>query len=146
MHVEPDLVSFMTNGPERLSLQSGVLPLIGEGVMLITSRKSRRWIIPKGNVENGMSPADSAAKEAWEEAGITGRILYEEIGVYSYSRASGLYSVRVYPFEVETVLDDWQEKHLRQRRIVTPAEAVEMLFPDTLKHLVAGYFARRIEK
>jgi 8-oxo-dGTP pyrophosphatase MutT (NUDIX family) len=140
-----DLVSFMINGLERHSLQSGVLPLIDDGVMLITSRKSGRWIIPKGHIENGMSPEDSAAKEAWEEAGIKGRVLQDEIGVYSYSRTSGLYSVRVFPFEVETVLDEWQEKHMRQRRIVSPAEAVEMLFPEALKHLVAGYFARRPE-
>jgi len=135
----------MANGPEKLFLQSGVLPLTGDGLMLITARRSGRWIIPKGHVEKGMTPAESAAKEAWEEAGITGRVGLEPIGVYRYRRSGGLYSVEVFPFEVEKVLEEWQESHIRQRRIVTPVEALGMIFHDELRTLVADYFARRIE-
>jgi 8-oxo-dGTP pyrophosphatase MutT (NUDIX family) len=134
----------MINGFEKLSVQSGVLPLAGDRVVLITARRSGRWIIPKGHVEKGMSPADSAAKEAWEEAGLTGRVHSQEIGTYSYSRLSGRYVVQVFPLEVDSVLEEWQEMHMRQRKLVTPSEAIEMLCNDELRSLIAGYFNNRI--
>lgn len=134
----------MANGFENLCVQSGVLPLAGDRIVLITARRSGRWIIPKGYVEKGMSPADSAAKEAWEEAGLTGRVHTQAIGKYSYSRPTGRFVVQVFPLEVESVLEEWQEMHLRQRRLVTPSEAVEMLSNEELRSLVAGYFNHRI--
>ncbi len=134
----------MANGQEYISLQSGVLPIAGDMVVLITGRSSGRWIIPKGYVEKGMSPAESAAKEAWEEAGVIGRVLPEEIGTYRFSRPTGVFAVKVFPLEVETLLDQWQEMHVRQRRLVTPSEAVELIFHEELKALVSEYFARRI--
>ena len=135
----------MAKGSENLFLQSGVLPLTGDGVMLITSRNSGKWIIPKGHIEKGMTAAASAAKEAWEEAGVSGMVGADPIGSYRYRRSDCLYSVEVYPLDVLEVLDDWQERHIRQRRIVSPAEAISILFHDELRALVAGYFARRLE-
>jgi 8-oxo-dGTP pyrophosphatase MutT (NUDIX family) len=135
----------MTNGSEKILVQSGVLPIVGDMVVLITARGSGRWIIPKGYIEKDMSPADSAAKEAWEEAGIVGRVVSEEIGTFSYRRPSGLFSVVVYPLEVESLLDQWEEMHLRQRRLVTPAEAIEMIVNKELKKLVTDYFSRRFD-
>lgn len=136
----------MANGSGKIAaVQSGVLPIAGDMVVLITTRSSGRWIIPKGYVEKGMSPAESAAKEAWEEAGIVGRVEPEPIGTYSYRRPSGMFSVKVYPFEVESLLDHWEEMHVRQRRVVTPAEALEMIVHDELKSLVTGYFAERFD-
>jgi 8-oxo-dGTP pyrophosphatase MutT (NUDIX family) len=135
----------MSNGSGKISVQSGVLPIAGDMVVLITARSSGRWIIPKGYIEKGMSPAESAAKEAWEEAGIIGRVRHDEIGIYSYRRPSGIYSVKVYPLEVESLLEQWSEMHVRQRRIVTPSEAVEMLFHKELKSLVNGYLSSRFD-
>jgi 8-oxo-dGTP pyrophosphatase MutT (NUDIX family) len=135
----------MANGTVKISEQSGVLPIAGEMVVLITARGSGRWIVPKGYIEKGMTPAESAAKEAWEEAGIVGSVLDEEIGAYSYRRPSGIFSVRVYPLEVESLLDEWEEMHVRQRRLVTPSEAIEMIDHKELKALVTGYFTRRFD-
>jgi 8-oxo-dGTP pyrophosphatase MutT (NUDIX family) len=135
----------MAKGPETISYQSGVLPIAGDMVVLITGRRSGRWIIPKGYVEKGMSPAESAAKEAWEEAGVVGRVLPQEIGTYCYSRLSGKFSVTVFPLEVETLLENWKEMHVRQRRLVTPAEALELISHEGLKSLLAEYFIRRVE-
>jgi 8-oxo-dGTP pyrophosphatase MutT (NUDIX family) len=135
----------MANGSEKILFQSGVLPIAGEMVVLITSRSSGRWIIPKGYVEKGMTPAESAAKEAWEEAGIRGRVLPDDIGIYRYSRPSGLFAVRVFPLVVETLLDEWQEMHFRQRRLVTPSEALEMISHVELRTIVAEYFASRLD-
>lgn len=135
----------MANGTVKISEQSGVLPIAGDKIVLITARGSGRWIIPKGYIEKGMSPAESAAKEAWEEAGIIGRVRHEEIGTYSYRRPSGIFSVRIYPLEVESLLEQWDEMHVRQRRLVTPSEAIEMICHKELRSLVTDYLINRFD-
>lgn len=124
-------------GPFR---QSGVIPVIEGRVVLITARRSERWIIPKGHVEKGLSAADSAAKEALEEAGLVGRVDAAAAGEYRYRKYGRLFSVEVYPLFIETMLDDWEERRERQRLVVTPEEAFDMLFHDGLRGIVAGYF------
>lgn len=109
-------------------------------LVLITARRSDRWIIPKGYVERGLSPADSAAKEAYEEAGLIGCVRHDHIGEYRYRKFGKQFSVTVFPFFIETMLDEWEEMHLRQRRVVTPLEAFDMLSHDELKSIVSGYF------
>lgn len=125
---------------KRFFKQSGVIPLLDDRLVLITARKSDRWIIPKGYVERGLSPAESAAKEAYEEAGLIGKVHGDHIGEYRYRKFGNRFSVKVYTLHIETMLDQWDEMHLRQRRIVTPDEAFEMLYHDELKALVSGYF------
>ncbi|MEI7813149.1 MAG: NUDIX hydrolase, partial [Ignavibacteria bacterium] len=102
--------------------QSGVIPVLDNRLVLITARKSERWIIPKGYVEKGLSPADSAAKEAFEEAGLIGAVHPEEAGKYRYRKFGNLYAVQVYPLFIETMLDEWDEMHVRSRKLVTPEE------------------------
>ena len=55
-------------------------------VMLISSLDTGRWIIPKGWPMDGMRPAEAAAQEAWEEAGLRGRVFDDVLGLYSYSK------------------------------------------------------------
>ena len=55
-------------------------------VLLITSRRTQRWILPKGWPENGITPGESAAKEAMEEAGVTGKLNERPLGVYCYEK------------------------------------------------------------
>lgn len=125
---------------KRLFKQSGVIPVLEDRLVLITARKSDRWIIPKGYVEKGLSPADSAAKEAYEEAGLVGRVRYKEIGEYRYRKFGKQFSVKVFPFFIENMLDEWEEMHLRERRVVSPGEAFEMLYHDELKAIISGFF------
>jgi len=124
-------------GPFR---QSGVIPVIDGRVVLITARRSERWIIPKGHLEKGLSPADSAAKEALEEAGLVGRVEGTAAGEYRYRKYGRLFSVEVYPLFIEKMLDEWEERRERQRLVVTPEEAFDMLFHDGLRGIVADYF------
>ncbi|NTU58793.1 MAG: NUDIX hydrolase [Chlorobiaceae bacterium] len=135
----------MLNGEEKISYQSGVLPIAGDMIVLVTGRRSGKWIIPKGYVEKGMSPAESAAKEAWEEAGVTGKVLEKDIGTYRFSRPSGVFAVQVFPLEVLEIRDEWQEMHVRRRTVVTPLEAVRLISHEGLRRLVAEYFALRLE-
>jgi len=121
--------------------QSGVIPLLKNKVVLITSRKSERWIIPKGYLEKGLSAPDSAAKEAYEEAGLIGTVDHEEVGQYRYRKFGKLFAVELYPLFVETMLDEWDEMHLRRRTLVTPEEALAMISQPELRQVLAAFFA-----
>lgn len=101
-------------------------------VLLITSRETRRWIIPKGRPEKGLPPHEVAAREAMEEAGLIGKA--SEKAVASFKSEKRLKSgkvrdsvVYVHLFEVERELDDWPEKAERERRWMTPSEAALMV-------------------
>lgn len=75
-------------GKRPSSLQVGALCLDPETgrVLLITSRGTGRWVIPKGWPMEGHSLPGAAAREAWEEAGVEGRVVHEEIGRYAYDK------------------------------------------------------------
>ena len=122
--------------------QAGALPYsMVEGrvvVLLITSRRSGRWIFPKGHVEPNMTPWDSAAKEALEEAGVSGQIGTVPIGSYrsgAGSNGSTLVDVDLYPLRVETQLDEWKEKDQRLRHWVILPEARRLLNDPALSRL-----------
>jgi 8-oxo-dGTP pyrophosphatase MutT (NUDIX family) len=88
-------------------------------VLLITSLTSKRWILPKGWPEPELGPADNAAREAFEEAGVTGQISAKPIGSYHYLKerkgGGGIpCNVEVFVLEVSKQLDDWPEKNSRE--------------------------------
>lgn len=90
-------------------------------ILLITSRETRRWILPKGWIENNVKPHDTAALEAFEEAGVRGRIKKKPIDSYIYekrlSNGDGvLCKVSVFALKVTAELNDWPEKNERERR------------------------------
>lgn len=102
--------------------------------MLITSRETRRWIIPKGWAERGVHPHEQAAREAYEEAGLVGRIGSKPIASYRYEKrlAKGrtrTCDVDVFLLSVERQVDSWPEMEQRQTEWFTPAEAA-MLVED----------------
>lgn len=89
-------------------------------VLLVTSRQSRRWIIPKGWTMNGKKPWKAAGIEAHEEAGASGRIGSKPIGSYEYIKilrdGSGVIcDVQVFPLLVEDLASTWKEKKERKR-------------------------------
>ncbi len=107
-------------------LQSAALPyrLTSAGnvtVCLVTSRTRGRWIIPKGFIEPHLTPWVSAAKEAFEEAGVLGEISASSIGSYVYDKSDMRCKVDVYPLRVVQVADDWPEV-LERERLWLPAE------------------------
>jgi len=126
--------------------QSGVIPVLEDRVVLITARGSDHWIIPKGYVARGFSAPDSAAKEAYEEAGLLGSVGAESAGEYRYRKFGKLFSVQVYPLFIETMLEEWDEMHERKRRIVSPREAFDMLYHAELKNYRLGYFSVWIDE
>lgn len=98
--------------------------------MLVTSRETRRWVIPKGWAEEDLTADGLAAKEAYEEAGAVGDVRPEPIGSYSYSKrlkdGSRLTcEVGVFRMTVNHLLDDWPERHQRERRWFTLGQAAQ---------------------
>src|SRR3984885_648182 len=101
-------------------VQFAALPWrIGEGgrrqIMLLTSRETQRWIIPKGWPMKGRKPAEVASQEAYEEAGLVGHVVGKRpIGSFHYQKQltnkERLCQVLVFSYRVDRQLDDWPEK------------------------------------
>lgn len=121
----------MTQKTNWLYRQSAVIPYVKRKghfeIVLVTSSSARHWIFPKGIIEPDMSPQDSAAKEALEEAGISGKVASEMIAEYEYEKWGGICSVQVYPMKVAEILDEWDEKHFRRREIVSVSKAINRI-------------------
>ncbi len=100
-------------------------------VMLITSRRTGRWGVPKGRIEPHLTPWESAAQEAYEEAGVVGEVYDRLIGEFRYIKRARPQHVRVYLLEVMQVRDTWEEQHERERKwMAYEAAAQEVdLFP-----------------
>ncbi len=112
----------------------------------MTSRQSRRWVIPKGNVGAGVAPHIAAAMEAEEEAGVRGLICPTPLGSYRYrkrrgSGASLMADVDVFPLAVTSELTDWKEKDERDRRWFTLAEAAGAVAEPDLRDLIRSFGA-----
>lgn len=122
--------------------QSAVIPYRWQGerlrVLLITSRRSRDWIVPKGLVEPDMTEHDSAAKEAHEEAGVIGDVGTEAVGSFQYEKWGGVCVVRVFDMEVRRELSDWPEKADRARKWVDAGEAAGLVKLAALGELIAA--------
>lgn len=109
----------------------------GVEIMLITSRRRARWIIPKGVVDLGATAKESALKEAFEEAGIRGETADEaELGSYRYEKWGGLCTVKVYLMRVDAVLDRWPESDSRQRLWMGVESAAEAVKEQGLKEII----------
>ena len=125
--------------PDWYYTQSAVIPYrLRAGVMevlLVTSRKRKRWVVPKGIVEPSLSAAESAAKEALEEAGIRGRVLAAPAGRYEYRKWGGTCVVEVFTMQVEEVLEHWPEEY-RDREWLRPEEAASRVQEPALEALL----------
>ncbi|MFV1964025.1 MAG: NUDIX hydrolase [Pirellulaceae bacterium] len=105
---------------------------------LITS-SSGRWIFPKGFIDSGRSSDETALSEAFEEAGLRGRITGKPLGYYDVSKAGGTYTVMASLMEVKKCEKHWPEEDWRQRRWVSQDAATELLAqPELVKFLKAA--------
>ena len=130
----------MREQPDYYYIQSAVIPFrrITNDVemLMITSRKKKRWIIPKGIVESPLSPVDSAAKEALEEGGIRGNIYSKAIGNYTYEKWGGTCMAAVFVMEVTEVLEFWDED-FRDREWIGLSSAIVRIQEAELKKICA---------
>lgn len=124
--------------------QSGVLPVYKGEVVLVTSRGKGRWTIPKGFVEAGMSAHESAANEALEEAGLVGKVHDVEIGAYQYEKWGRICRVAVFEMQVAKQHNEWLESNERQRILVPPLEAAELVWHPELSTIVKEFLCNRV--
>ena len=96
-------------------------------ICLITTIRAGRWTVPKGFIEPGETAAETAVKEAREEAGIHGRVLGGPVGYYDIAKQGARYRVAIYLMHVDRVDEAWEEQTLRQRRWVSVRRAEKLL-------------------
>ena len=127
--------------------QSSVIPWrLQDGepeIMVILSSKKKHWVVPKGIKEPGLTPQQSAAEEALEEAGVEGVVDVEALGAYVYEKWGAATTCHVYPMEVtrELAHEEWDESH-RERTWVRPEQAVSQLKQPALGPMVEALAAR----
>jgi 8-oxo-dGTP pyrophosphatase MutT (NUDIX family) len=113
-------------------------------ILLVTSLNSKRWILPKGWLEPELSAAENAAREAFEEAGVTGKVSPEPIGAYHYlkERKDGggtPCSVDVFVLAVTKQLDDWPEKNARELAWVPVEQAAARVSEPGLREVLRDF-------
>jgi uncharacterized protein len=101
-------------------------------------------VLPKGNIDPGLTAAAAAAIEAEEEAGVRGDVATSAVGRYRYRKRyfaglSRIVEVEVYPIAVTNVMDDWKEREQRERRWFTLEAAAEAVDEPDLKTLLRGF-------
>src|SRR5215207_5889702 len=91
-------------------LQAGALALRDGRLCLVTSRRGRHWVIPKGCLEPGRTLEQTVLLEAWEEAGLVGLLTPEPVGTYAYRKAGKLCSVTLFLLDVIHTEVNWPER------------------------------------
>jgi len=137
----------------RVPLQYGALcwrrKANGLRILLITSRRSKRWVSPKGWPIKGLSPAQTAAREAWEEAGVRGEVSPVSIGFYRYDKwvdrkREVALNVQVFPLEVTELVKRFPEKDDRKLRWMKPGKAARKVREAELARLIKR-FAKSVD-
>jgi 8-oxo-dGTP pyrophosphatase MutT (NUDIX family) len=116
----------------------------GLEVLLLTSRDTGRWVLPKGWPMKGKTPSAAARREAREEAGVVGRVGKRPIGMFHYPKGlpGGLVvvcEVFVFPLAVEKQLERWREQGQRSLRWFAPSEAAQLVQEPELADLLDAF-------
>lgn len=116
----------------------------GLQILLVTSRDTGRWVIPKGWPMKGKRPHAAAAREALEEAGVTGKIGKLPLGAYRYQKrlkngAALTCLVDVFPLQVQRQRKDWPERRQRTAHWFTPLDAAKAVDEPELAALIEAF-------
>jgi 8-oxo-dGTP pyrophosphatase MutT (NUDIX family) len=116
-------------------------------LMLVTSRETRRWIIPKGWPKKGKSPHHTAAREAFEEAGVVGAVAKRSVGSFSYKKqlkngGAVVCEVRVFPLQVRRQNKQWPEKQERVVKWLSASQAAEKVKEPKLSAIILRLASR----
>jgi 8-oxo-dGTP pyrophosphatase MutT (NUDIX family) len=116
--------------------QAAALALHDGRVCLVTAKSGWRWVVPKGKIETGQTARDAAQAEAWEEAGLLGKVSASPLGSYIYAKFENLYEVQVYRLDVITIRNKWPEFRRRDRQWYTPHEAANLIHESELRQIL----------
>jgi 8-oxo-dGTP pyrophosphatase MutT (NUDIX family) len=116
--------------------QAAVIAIHNGRVCLVSSRSGRRWVVPKGMIEIGCLPSDTALAESWEEAGLTGELSRDPVGSFEYEKNSRVHVVAVYLLIVRRIAAVWPEQSFRRRIWLDPIDAAGLVEEAGLKRLL----------
>jgi len=113
-------------------------------VLLVTSKRSHRWILPKGWPMHDVTPAQAALTEAWEEAGVVGNVKTICLGIFSYQKELSDDSnlpcvVAVFPVKVKALEKSWPEKEQRQRKWYSLKQAADLVDEPELSAILKNF-------
>jgi 8-oxo-dGTP pyrophosphatase MutT (NUDIX family) len=116
----------------------------GLRILLVTSRDTGRWIVPKGWPMRNRGDAEAAAREAWEEAGLRGEVSDRSIGLYTYDKALNggrvvPVAVRVFPLEAREMLRHYPETGQRRVKWFGQEAAAQKVAEPELKALIREF-------
>ncbi len=115
-------------------------------ILLVTSRTTRRWIVPKGWPMKGLKDRDAAAREAYEEAGVLGRVSEKPAGRYTYWKRMSdhfvLCTVKLYLLEVERQLPIWAEQNQRRCEWFSTEDAADLVDEPQLSSAIRALASR----
>jgi 8-oxo-dGTP pyrophosphatase MutT (NUDIX family) len=118
----------------------------GLEIMLISSRETRRWIVPKGWPMKGRKDHQAAAQEALEEAGIAGKVRKHPVGAYTYQKRLNDHvqscRVMVYLLKVDKQLKTWPEKNERMRRWFSAQAAADHVSEPALASMILRVYPK----
>ncbi|SPP97216.1 NUDIX hydrolase [Bradyrhizobium vignae] len=117
-------------------------------VMLITTRRKRRWSVPKGSPMRNREPHLTAALEAYEEAGLVGVVATRALGSFKHGKRKGdrkrTMNVAVFPMKVHGRERWWPEKGEREAIWVSPKTAARLVHKAQLRRLIARFAAQAV--
>jgi len=116
----------------------------GPRILLVTSRDTGRWVLPKGWPIDGLTAAEAAAREAWEEAGIEGKLRKKPLGRFAYHKYLGPEKavpcvVDIFALKVKSMADNFPESGQRKRKWFTAEEAAARVDEPELKALLRSF-------
>jgi len=140
-------IRFGSKGKSQVRTQFGALCYRVKNdkiqILLITSRTTRRWIVPKGWPVDKATPYEAALTEAWEEAGVKGKIKGNTVGIYSYvkrdDRTKSPCVVVVFAVKVRKLSNTYPEVQQRRRKWVSRKKAAKMVDEPELKQLLRSF-------
>jgi 8-oxo-dGTP pyrophosphatase MutT (NUDIX family) len=118
-------------------------------VLLITSRRRGRWIVPKGWPVHGATPSEAAATEAYEEAGVKGKVTPAVLGIFSYTKDLDAGErlpcvVALFPIKVKKVFNTWPEKPERRRKWMSLKKAAKKVDDPELASILKNFDPKAI--
>lgn len=113
-------------------------------ILLITSRRSGRWIVPKGWPMDSKTPFETAMQEAWEEAGVLGKAKPRCLGIFSYNKfVEGEDDLpclaMLYPIKVKSLVADYPEKGQRRRKWFSAKKAAQRVVEPELARMIRDF-------
>ena len=121
--------------------QAAAIPVRDGQVCLVTASSGRRWVIPKGIIDPGQTAPETALQEAWEEAGLVGTLVPEPVGHYLRDKWGGTCHITVFLMHVTEAHENWPEKAARQRRWLSPSQALDLIRDEDLREILRGVLA-----